>query len=133
MQFFHLYLIISYNYFKIKLLNCVFSTMNTDDPYDTVMLNSVGLPALSLIYLFSSLKPQLILNSQIDLSFQLVAGLQKKHHVDPAALADSVDPSILFGVCLVFVCTPWYKCLIFTPISDISSTQFSLEQYVLDK
>lgn len=47
------------------------------------------------------LKPWLILNSQISRSFQLLAGLQKKHHVSLAALADSVDPSILFGVYFV--------------------------------
>ena len=48
-------------------------------------------------------------NSQISLSFQLLAGLQKKHHGSPTALAISVDPSILFGVagfvCLFVVCS----------------------------
>lgn len=51
------------------------------------------------------LKPWLILNSQISRSFQLLAGLQKKHHISPAALADSVDPQscLVFVLCLLYI------------------------------
>ncbi len=56
------------------------------------------------------LKPWLILNSQISISFQLLAGSQKKHHVCcPRSLSGPLNPVWCGGTC-VFVCRLLY-CL----------------------